>query len=74
MSLGLTDGTDNAGVNSYANSTGLDPWTGLYGTSVGTAQSGSRVNANKSMGVTTDPTKSGMIVESDADLVVCIRY
>ena len=68
MALGLTDGTNTAGVNSFANSTGLDPWTGLYGTSVGTAQSGSRVNANKAMGVTTDGTKSGIEVASSIDI------
>lgn len=65
MTLGLTDGTNTAGINSYANSTGLDPWTGLYGTSIGTAQSGSRINSNKSMGITTDSTKSGIIAERD---------
>lgn len=75
MTLGLTDGTDTAGINSYANSTGLDPWTGLYGTSVGTASSGSRVTANKSMGITTDPTKSGMVTDTSdvAQLRVMIQ-
>lgn len=29
---------------------------------------------NGSLGITTDPTKSGMIVEPDADLVVCIKF
>ena len=64
MTLGLTDGTSNAGIR---NETGyymaID--TSVYGNTIGTAGTGAYVNTNKSVGVTTDPTKSGIVANLD---------
>lgn len=60
MALGLTDGTNLAGTyentnNAYSSS------TNLYGATVGTTQTTSGVFASgKAIGVTTDPSKSGL--------------
>ena len=64
MSLGFTNGTDNYGVQNW-NVTQLNgsPFsTTTYGTNNGTAGNASFAN-NTSMGITTDPTKSGMIAD-----------
>lgn len=64
MSLGFTNGTDNYGVQNW-NVTQLNgsPFsTTTYGTNNGTAGNASLAN-NTSMGITTDPTKSGMIAD-----------
>lgn len=57
--LGLTDGTSNAGLANYSNSL-LETRTGNYGVAVGTSNTGSNLSASKAIGVTTDPTKSGI--------------
>ena len=60
--LGLTDGTNNGGfASSNSSPTG---YTNAYGTNVGTSNvsSGSMLT-NKTYGITTDPTKSGMIAD-----------
>lgn len=60
MTLGLTNGTQNGGFSSYFNGNiaQAGTWTGAYGTSVGTTQTGALIDGTK--GVTTDPTKSGI--------------
>lgn len=64
MTLGLTDGTSKAGIR---NETGyymaID--TSVYGKTIGTAGTGAYVNTNKSVGITTDPTKSGIVANLD---------
>ena len=45
-----------------------------YGDPIGTFANSYAGSDDKTLGVTTDPTKSGLIVETDADLVVCIRF
>lgn len=57
--LGMTNGTDYVGVNSY-NSGSLRCYTGLYGKNIGTENSGSIIDKKNAMGVTTDATKSGL--------------
>lgn len=60
--LGLTNGTINAGM-ANAPTQGIDAYSGNYGNPVGIANSGSTLqgtSASKSVGVTTDPTKSGI--------------
>lgn len=58
MTLGVTDGTNNYGL--YQNSTiGVSMNTNLYGTEAGTI-TGSTGNSGKNIGITTDPTKSGI--------------
>ena len=68
MSLGLTDGTKNVAF-SRSTQLGIYGYTNLYGSSVGTASSGSTdtTSVGLSLGVTTDPTKSG-IETSNNDL------
>lgn len=60
MTLGMTNGTQNGGFSSYFNGNiaQAGTWTGAYGTSVGTTQTGDLIGGTK--GVTTDPTKSGI--------------
>lgn len=63
MTLGLTDG-DNGFSPVHAQSIGLSAWNGLYGQDVGSTSS--NVNApalSEGLGVTTDPTKSGLIAD-----------
>lgn len=61
MTLGLTDGTDNYGLQG-SSVDGLSTGKGAYGTAVGTAISA--INApNKNLGVTTDGSKSGMVAD-----------
>lgn len=72
--MGFTDGTSNYGTVSD----GTNVWKigiriNQYGQPVGNASGGSD-GSNKNIGLTQDPTKSGIIVETDADLVVCIKY
>ena len=78
MTLGLTDGTNNAGLTSfnvqYGQYEGVDK--NAYGTNIGTTgmSSGAQLSLNTTQGITADPTKSGIICESDSELVVCIKF
>lgn len=66
IALGLTDGSKNAGLyGASGNSPNfLTSSISLYGTNTGTSPEGTnRLNQNKSLGVTTDPTKSGLIAK-----------
>lgn len=70
MTLGLTDGTTNAGLGKSNNSNlgyPINIYSNNYGSSIGSNLSGDITGINKSIGVTTDPTKSGMEL-SDANL------
>lgn len=60
MTLGLTNGTENGGLAGYSNgSTNANiAYKDTYGVTVGNAITGTSVTA--SLGVTTDPTKSGI--------------
>lgn len=69
--LGLTDGTDNAGITSVVDWNGGDPGSNVlkpsqndYGKNVGistTIATYSRYGNNKLVGVTTDASKSGIV-------------
>ena len=69
MTLGITDGTNNAGLASGVNT----QYGGLaiaedYGVSVGTPSTGQTwVGGDITMGITTDATKSGMIADLSND-------
>lgn len=69
MGLGLTNGTQNAsiGVNTANN---INAFQNLYGLNVGESGTGSAqyLTQNKVVGVTTDPTKSGLAVASNQDV------
>lgn len=72
MTLGLTDGTTNQGLDRTG--TGfLVPSIDAYGKNTGSvvASGGGKVST---YGVTTDPSKSGMIVEEEFRAKLCIRY
>lgn len=60
MTLGITNGTNNAGAYFIANDVGLTVRANLYGSSVGNTFSGTSFTSSKSVGITTDPTKSGL--------------
>lgn len=62
MTLGLTDGTKNGGLW-FSTKYALDASTSSYGTTVGTATRDNPLNISKDVGVTNDPSKSGMIVD-----------
>lgn len=65
MTLGLTDSVNNGGL--FATSTSPNPikmMTGVYGSDVGVAASGVAFSSDKGIGVTTDPTKSGIETSS----------
>lgn len=65
MTLGLTDGTTNYGLNMEATQGyGLDAKTGSYGTNIGTTATGDKPAALTTLGITTDPTKSGIETSS----------
>ena len=61
MTIGLTNGTTNYGMSTDGSSTailtGVDT---LYGTNVGTTRTSGGPAKNKTMGLTTDATKSGL--------------
>lgn len=62
-SLGLTDGTSFAGIRGDGSTGNVIANTPLYGLSVGTSGNNLGNLSNKVVGVTTDPTQSGLIVD-----------
>ena len=66
MTLGLTDGTSYAGMETGSSQVNycLYGITGVYGTPIGTNESGIALTTKKSVGVTNDPTKSGIIADN----------
>lgn len=70
--LGLTDGTDNAGIAAAGSDGFIKTYQGLYGEDVGTASSGNALANNKGLGVSTDGTKSGLIAKTSN--VVSLLY
>lgn len=65
ITLGLTDGTNNYGLNNVQN-IALAMAGDKYGTNAGTASSGAN-STQKTLGVTMDPTKSGIIAQQEED-------
>lgn len=72
--IGLTDGTNNAGlINKGQTYGGLLTATGAYNKNVGTDGSGSVLNTSTNgvtIGLTTDPTKSGIVGLGDLSNLV----
>lgn len=66
MTLGLTDGTLNAGVSKVGNTYELQPYQNIYGKELGAIGSGNGLGSG-AYGITPDPTKSG-IETSDSNL------
>lgn len=69
MTLGLTDGTNKAGLfHETFQSDHLADNIGLYGKNVGEAGiSGGHLSSNVALGVTTDPEKSGIVAQQVQD-------
>lgn len=66
ISLGLTNGKTNYGVGvTSGTTTALDGYTGLYGTNVGTTNSGTLNTQNISMGITADSSKLGIELDTE---------
>ncbi len=61
MTLGLTNGTQTLGIATVSGNN-VGSYLSIYGTPVGTAIAGESLD-NKSLGVTNDPSKSGIIVD-----------
>jgi len=73
MTLGLTNGTTNAGA--FYGTTAIAGNDNIYGTSIGTSQGTSNwPPTNKTIGITTDPTKSGIESEISLNISYAIRY
>lgn len=64
MSLGLTDGTNKAGLRRATNASELSANNASYGATLpGTNTSNTNIPASAILGITTDATKSGMIAD-----------
>lgn len=65
MALGLTNGSVNFGANpiNSAGTGSLSAFTSLYGSKVGTVNSSTSSYSNGSVGIVTDPEKSGLIAD-----------
>lgn len=65
MNLGITDGDHDSGLTAISSSPGcLVPYAGLYGANIGTSTPAGATNAyGKSVGVTSDPDKSGLVAD-----------
>jgi len=65
MTLGLTDGTNNFGLSNSqpAGGSNLTSFTGDYGRTLPSSRTGNTSpNYTSNMGITTDETKSGIIL------------
>ena len=66
IAFGLTDGTNNFSLGT-SNSIGNSPRTNTkYGQSVGTASDSYTGSVDKTIGITTDSTKSGIVADTNA--------
>lgn len=80
MTLGVTNGTNNYGLQSG----GVSGVTGSgylvtasqnrYGTNNGSQSSNSNLNNSTTIGVTTDPAQSGIVLETDEIAKTFIAY
>ena len=81
LTLGFTNGTENVGIaGEFSDSSLMKAYPGLYNTNVGTTATGLTGPVNRSLGVTTDPEKSGIVADltnvtgfTIADLRVAIQ-
>ena len=63
MTLGLTDGTNNVGLRMSSGNDGVVASTPIFGTNVGTVSTITDSKTNKSLGLTTDALKSGLVAQ-----------
>ena len=64
MTLGLTDGTNNGGLFSTGASDGYTLFTNNYGDNIGSAWGSTTYATNVTLGITIDPSKSGIIADT----------
>lgn len=64
MTLGLTDGNTNKGLYETSSNV-LTGATNLFGTNIGTSGGSDSFKDNVGIGITTDPSKSGMVAQLD---------
>jgi hypothetical protein len=77
MTLGVTDGTLFGGTysqNGGTNSGCFQISQGDFGGQIGTSSSDSSFNNGKLIGITTDSSKSGIIVEINLNIHYCIKF
>lgn len=81
MCLGLTNGSQNFGMgcyNYYGYAGGLGQRSSEYKNTVGSGNWGNGtagIDGNgKNIGVTRDPSGSGIVCAQDADIKMCIKY
>lgn len=76
MTLGVTNGTQNGGLITLTAGQGYAGlFTTAYNTNVGTTASVVHLGStNQTVGITNDFTKSGIVVESDIDIKLIIKY
>lgn len=72
LTLGFTNGVQNLGI-ALVSSNNVGGYVNVYGNPVGTSIGGDTVG-NKSLGITTDTDKSGIVVKADESLSYYIRY
>lgn len=78
ITLGLTNGINNYGLSKSTSS--VLTWAPLiandktYGTNVGNTQDARSENIAISFGITTDPTKSGVVADLSDGQIVVIKY
>ena len=70
ITVGLTDGTNNGGLINPTDSARLAGAKNSYGTSVGTTYTSDYMLTQKTYGITTDSTKSGIVIDpTESDTV-----
>ena len=74
ITLGMTDGTTNFGTVSALTSGLYAPRGDIYGHAVQQFYSTGADRSSLIIGVTTDSSKSGIIVEPDTQLKLIIKY
>lgn len=75
MTLGVTEGTNNGGFINSSEGAGIVARKDIYGKETGSSNtSASTLNTWKSIGVSTDPTKSGVVADLSDGQIVVIKY
>ena len=72
LTLGFTSGVQNLGIALVSNNN-VGGYVNVYGNPVGTSIGGDTVG-NKSIGITTDSSKSGIVVKADEMLSYYVKY
>ena len=74
MTLGFTNGTTDFALGGYSGNSVPVTKPSAFNTNINATDTSTGSVIIGNYGITTDSTKSGIIVESDSELVVCIRF